>query len=104
MVALIFNLKTYIPKTKDSNKLNYAQLRRHNIAINYSNAIPDGNMVVALTTFGGSILLTGVVGTPVVLVARNSSVLVEPLPDCAPVCEETDKGLERPDPGGVFVD
>lgn len=65
--------------------------------------IPDVNIVVALTTFGGSTLQIGVLGTPVVLAARNSSVLVKPLPDYTPVCEETDKGLERPEPGDVFA-
>jgi hypothetical protein len=67
--------------------------------------LPDGNMVVALTTFGVSTLLAEVVGVgPLdVLAARNSSLLLEPLPDCGPVCEETDKGLEIPEEGGIFT-
>lgn len=72
------------------------------MARNYKDAIPDGNIVVSLTTFGSSTLLTGVMGTPVVLDARNSLVLVETLPDCALVGEEADKGLGRPTQGGVF--
>lgn len=70
--------------------------------------IPEGIIEVAatdptaFTIFGGSILLTGLVGCPVVLGAISSSVFVDPLTDWTPICEETDKGLERPD-GGVFV-
>jgi len=48
-------------------------------------------------------MLTGVVGTPVVLTARNSSLLVEPLPDCAPVYNELDIGLGWPEEGGAFA-
>ena len=72
------------------------------------NIIPEGIIAVVATDpitfiiFGGSILLTGVVGTPVVLATLSSSVLVDPLPDWAPLCEETDKGLERAE-FGVFM-
>ena len=48
-------------------------------------------------------MLTGVVGAPAVLAAIDSSLPVDPLPDWAPVCEETDKGLERPEQGCVFM-
>lgn len=58
-------------------------------------------MVVVLTTFGVSTLLTEEVVPPDVLAARNSSLLLEPLPDGEPVCEETDEGLERPEQGGM---
>jgi hypothetical protein len=40
-----------------------------------------------------------VVKAPVVLVAMISSVLVDPLPDWAPVCD----GLERREHGGVDI-
>jgi len=45
-------------------------------------------MVFVLTALGVSALLTKVLGV------RNSSLLLETLPDFAPLCEETDKGLE----------
>jgi len=51
-------------------------------------------MAVMLTTLEVSALLTAAGLPPDVLATRNSSLLLEPLPDCAPVCEETDKGLE----------
>lgn len=96
-----------MPHKQDINKQNNVELKKHHQTARVRNDIsniPDVNIVATLTTFGGSTLLTGVVGTPVVLVARNSSVLVEPLPDCAPVCDETDKGLEIPElGGGVFA-
>ena len=41
--------------------------------------------------------------TPVVLAANTSSVLVDPLPDWATGCEETDMGLERPEQGDIFM-
>lgn len=67
--------------------------------------IPDGIMVVALTTFGVTTLQADVVGVgPLdVLAAINSSLLLEPLPGCGPVCEETDKGLEIPEQGGMYT-
>lgn len=69
---------------------------------NGTSNIPDTSMVMASITYGGSTLLTGAVGTPVALTARNSSVLVEPLPDCAPVCDEIDTGLGWLEEGGAF--
>lgn len=67
--------------------------------------IADGIMVVALTTFGVTTLQADVVGVgPLdVLAAINSSLLLEPLPGCGPVCEETDKGLEIPEQGGMYT-
>lgn len=70
--------------------------------------LPDGNIGVTVTdpttlAFWGSALLTGVVETPVVLAVINSSLLVDPLSDWAPVCEDTDKGLERPEQGCAFI-
>jgi len=51
-------------------------------------------MVVVLTTLGVSTVLTDKGVPPDVLAAKNSSLLLEPLSDCAPVCEERDRGLE----------
>lgn len=58
-----------------------------------------------MTTFGVSTLLAEVVGVgPLdVLAVRNSSLQTEPLPDCGPVWEETDKGLEIAKKGGIFT-
>lgn len=53
--------------------------------------IPDGIIALAvtdptgLTILGGSTLLIGVVGTPLVLAPLNSSVQLDPLADWAPV-------------------
>lgn len=51
-------------------------------------------MVFVLTTLGVSALLTEVGVPPDVLAARNSSLLLETLPDFVPVCEDPDKLLE----------
>jgi len=52
-------------------------------------------MVFVFTTLGVFALLTEVGVPPDVLAVRNSSLILETLPDFALVCEETDKGLEE---------
>lgn len=57
------------------------------------NKLPEGIMEVGGGVVIISVLVTGVLGVPAVLAAMRSSVLVDPLAEWVPVCEDTDGGL-----------
>ena len=99
---VIPNKYNVYPKVQFGNFSNLSTSQKLYNATTQNNVVPEGIIAVAWIILGVSILLTGVVGTPVVLAAIKSSVLVDPLPEWGPVCEETDKGLERAELG-VFM-